>query len=255
MGSCVSVSVSFSRFTCEPLLLLLLPLGSTVQCHQIQSQSVQTAFGKMVQDQQYIVLNAVMKRHILRVYHPSLILIKMRNKKILPGFLFIFYFLFSFFLRCHLLKSEEQLPAASNCRLCVRGSLAPATKTSIVSNWQNFLPSAAAVANQGPARWRRSAAHCGNLLLRLIYTPRAHTQPPPLRFSPLNGTGGGESNAEKKKDSSPGRRRRMKRTTSFSQQTREIKGSVFIAEDDDCKTSKTQSAPCLPAVRPAGQAD
>lgn len=192
MGSCVSVSVSFSRFTCEPLLLLLLLLGSAVQCHQIQSQSVQAAFSKMVQDQQYIVLNAVMKRHILRVYHPSLILIKQRNKKILPGFLFFFssIFFFLFFLRCHLLKSEEQLPAASNCRLCVRGSLAPATKTSIVSNWQNFLPSAAAVANQGPARW--SAAHCGNLLLRLIYTPRAHTQPPPLRFSPLNGTGGAE---------------------------------------------------------------
>lgn len=116
MGSCVSVSVSFSRFTCEPLLLLLLLLGSTVQCHQIQSQSVQTAFSKMVQDQQYIVLNAVMKRHILRVYHPSLILIKQRNKKILPGFLFFFSsilcYLF-FFLRCHLPKSEEQLPAAS----------------------------------------------------------------------------------------------------------------------------------------------
>lgn len=49
----------------------------------------------------------------------------------------------------------------------------------------------------------------------------------------------------------------MKQTTSFSQQTREIKGSVFIAEDDDCKTSETrelvgrQSAPCLPA----GQTD
>lgn len=195
------MSVSFSRFTCEPLLLLLLLLGSTVQCHQIQSQSVQTAFSKMVQDQQYIVLNAVMKRHILRVYHPSLILIKQRNKKILPGFFFFFSLLFSFFfffLRCHLLKSEEQLPAASNCRLCVRGSLAPATKTSIVSNWQNFLPSAAAVANQGPARWRRSAAHCGNLLLRLIYTPRAHTQPPPLRFSPLNGTGVGGGVTRKK---------------------------------------------------------
>lgn len=141
-----------------------------------------------------------MKRQFLHVHHPSLRLVKQRSKKILSWIcnFFPFYFLFFFFLRCHLLKSKEQLPAASNCRLCVRGSLAPATKTSIVSNWQNFLPSDAASANQVSAQWRRRAAHCGNLLLRLIYTPRAHTQPLPLRFSPLNSTEVGDTESTKK---------------------------------------------------------
>lgn len=44
---------------------------------------------------------------------------------------------------------------ANKCQLCVRTAW-PGNKTSIVSNWQNFLPSAVAAANQRPAWWNRA---------------------------------------------------------------------------------------------------
>lgn len=58
---------------------------------------------------------------------------------------------FLFFLSVTFSNLRSNL-VANKCQLCVRTAW-PGNKTSIVSNWQNFLPSAVVAANQRPAWW------------------------------------------------------------------------------------------------------
>lgn len=73
-----------------------------------------------------------------------------------------------FFFFCVTFSNLRTNLVANKCQLCVRTAW-PGNKTSIVSNWQNFLPSAVAAANQRPAWWN-AARSLWQPLLSISFT-------------------------------------------------------------------------------------